>query len=65
MTIDADLILRQARELQRLSLAPPRAQELARETSDLVEAALAAATGTEFENEPEEFLAVLSELRER
>lgn len=65
VAIDTDLILRQARELQRLELTRTRAQELAQETTGLVETAFAAAAGVEFEDEPGQFLAVLSELREQ
>ena len=65
MAIDTDFILRQARELQRLELTRTRAHELAQETAGLVESAFAAAAGVEFEDEPEQFLAVLSELREQ
>lgn len=65
MAIDTDLVIRQARELQRLELTRARAQELAQETTGLVETAFAAAAGVELEDAPEQFLAVLSELRER
>lgn len=65
MVIDTDFILRQARELQRLELTRARAREIAQETMGLVVAAFAATAGVEFEDAPEQFLAVLSELREQ
>jgi len=65
IAIDIDLILRLARELQRLELTRTRAHELAEETADLVESVFAAAAGVDFEDEPGQFLAALSELRER
>jgi hypothetical protein len=65
IAIDTELILRLARDLQRLELTRTRAQELAAETAGLVENAFAAAESLGFEDEPGQFVAVLAELRER
>ena len=64
MTIDADLIARQARELQQLQVATARAAELAEEVQALIENALRAAQGAQFDDEPDRFLYVLSTLRD-
>jgi hypothetical protein len=64
MTIDADLIGRQAREFQELEVAPARAGELAQELRALVDNALRAAQDAQFDDEPDRFLYLLSALRD-
>jgi hypothetical protein len=64
MPIDADLILRQAHELQELGVSPARAAELAEELRALVANVLGAAQDAQFDDEPDRFLCVLSELRD-
>ena len=64
MTIDADLILREAREFQELALSPERAAELAVEVRALIENVLQVADSAEFDDEPAHFLHVLSALRD-
>jgi len=65
MRIDPSLIERQARELQRLELEPGRAEELAAELLNLLEAAAAAGEQAQFEDDPADFPATLVRLRER
>lgn len=64
MAIDADLIGRQARELQQLEVATPRAAELAEEVRTLLESALSAARDAQFDDVPERFLFMLTALRD-
>jgi hypothetical protein len=64
MAIDADLILRQAKDIQRVELEPTRAAELADETAGLIENALAASQAAAFEDHPDEFTRLLRELRD-
>ena len=64
MPIDTDLILRQARELQRLEVAPARAAELAEEVRALLDNAVRAAQDAQFDDEPDRFLYLLSALRD-
>ena len=64
MTITSDLILSEALELQRLTLDPRRAAELAEEVRALVDNALRAGEGAEFDDEPDRFLYVLLALRD-
>ena len=65
MAIDADLILRQARHIQRLELDTGRAQELAEETRALIENVFAASQAAAFEDNPDQFALLLSELRDK
>jgi hypothetical protein len=64
MAIDADLIGRQARELQQLEVAAPRAAELAEEVRTLLESALSAARDAQFDDVPDHFRYLLSALRD-
>lgn len=64
MTIDSDLILRQARDIQRLALDPARAAELAEETRALIENVLAASQAAVFEDDPDRFVSLLHALRD-
>jgi len=64
MPIDADLISRQARELQQLEVAGARAAELALEVRALVDNALRAAQDARFDDDPDRFLYLLSMLRD-
>jgi hypothetical protein len=64
MTIDADLILREAREFQQLELSPARAAELAVEVHALIQPVAHAANSAEFDDEPARFLHMLSALRD-
>jgi len=65
MAIDTDLILRQAADVQRLTLTATRAKELAQETQAILDSAFAASESTAFEDAPAQFLALLVELRDR
>jgi hypothetical protein len=65
MAIDADLILRQATDIQRLALTEARAKELAEETQALLDLAREASDSAAFEDAPAQFLALLVELRDR
>ena len=65
MSIDADLIVRQAREVARLELDPTRAAELAHEINALIKNVLAASESIAFEDEPGQFTSVLNALRDR
>ena len=65
MAIDKDLILRQATDVQKLTLTASRASELARETQEMLDSVFAASQGTAFEDAPWQFLAMLVELRDR
>jgi len=64
MAIDAELILRQARDLQRLDLDPARANELAEELRSLVEDAFVVSAAVPFEDDPGRFVGTLWELRD-
>jgi hypothetical protein len=64
MTIDAELIARQARDLQQLEVTTARATELAEEVHALIGNALRAAQSARFDDEPDRFLYVLSALRD-
>lgn len=64
MGIDADLILRQAQELQRLRLDTARAEELADEVRGLIDSALRAAQDADFDDNPDRFLYALAALRD-
>jgi hypothetical protein len=64
MTINSDLILRQA-QVQRLTLDPNRAVELAEEARALIDNAFVASEAAIFEDDPDRFLSVLWELRDR
>ena len=64
MPIDAELILRHAKNVQRLELNPVRAAELAQETAALVENALAASQAAAFEDDPDQFTRLLHALRD-
>jgi hypothetical protein len=64
MSIDADLIVVQARELHQLDVGKARAAELAHEVQALIDNALKAAQSAHFDDEPDRFLYLLSALRD-
>lgn len=64
MSIDAELIQRQAAELQRLQLEPARATELAEEVRVLVDNAMSASMEASFDDDPDSFLYLLAALRD-
>jgi hypothetical protein len=65
MAIDAELILREAHEVQRMQIDRSRAGELAEEARALFDSAFLAAEHAAFEDDPDRFVSLLWELRER
>lgn len=63
-SIDSDLILRQARAIQRLELDASRAAELAVELDDLIDSVFAASAAAAFEDDPSGFASLLCALRD-
>ena len=65
MPIDPDLMLRTAREVQRVDLDRSRAAELVEEAQALFESGLAAGERAEFDDIPDSFVSLLWKLRDR
>jgi len=65
MDIDDALILRQAREIQRLAVDGERARELALELNALLEAAVAISDDAAFDDDPGGFATFLWRLRDK
>ena len=63
--ISAELIRLMAAQMRGVKVTPSRAQELAIEVARVNEAALAAAAGNAFNDEPSRYSAQLSALRKR
>ena len=65
MPIDPDLMLRAAREVQRVELDRSRADELVEEAQGLFESGLAAGERADFDDIPDRFVSLLWKLRDR
>ena len=65
MAIERDVIAAYARDIQRLELAPDRAQKVAGEIERLVESIFALSAASAFAADPDDFLATLHELRDK
>lgn len=65
MKIKPDLVLDYAKSFQKVEVSPERAQIVAGELDRLVAGTFAVAAEPEFTDDPADFLAVLSELRDR
>ena len=64
MAISPATIVEYSLAVQRLELAPDRAQKVARELAPLVDGIFAIAGESAFADDPADFLATLSELRD-
>ena len=64
MAIKPEVIIGYAQDIQRLDLAPDRAQKVADELERLVDGIFAIAIASAFGDDPDDFLATLAELRD-